>query len=101
MWNLRVFAIISSGGQHRYQPTPDENVTSRERVITLMLRGSTFPLVIIKEDILVPHAENISSSAGGMRPASFGPDSGSGSRRHNSRLWAADNIGHDGPDFLG
>jgi hypothetical protein len=52
MWNLRVFAIISSGGQHRYQPTPDENVTSRERVITLMLRGSTFPLVIIKEDIL-------------------------------------------------
>jgi hypothetical protein len=36
-----------------------------------------------------------------MRPALFGPDSGGGSRRHNSRLWAADNIGHDGPDFLG
>jgi hypothetical protein len=55
----------SPGGQYRYQPTPDENVTP----------------------VCIRHAH----------PVRF---SGTGSRRHNSRLWAADNIRHDGPDFL-
>jgi hypothetical protein len=31
MWNLRTIAIIPPGGQYRYQPMPDENVTSVEQ----------------------------------------------------------------------
>jgi hypothetical protein len=90
---------LSPGSQYRYQPTPDENVTSPQ-CVALKLRASTSLATLKGISVGAERRKPVTIVCWRTMASIVWPDCGIGSRRRNSRLCAADNIRHDGPDFL-